>query len=82
VRKEDILEYVNRDWAAVERMKLRRWAEQPLTPTEALMACDDLRKYAQSLHPDWPTEEERRQDLANHVRVSELLGRVKLPRRH
>jgi hypothetical protein len=81
MRKEDILEYVNRDWAAIERMKLRHWSTYSQTPTEALMACGDLRNYALSLHPDWPTEKDRREDLANHIRVSESLGRVKLPRR-
>jgi hypothetical protein len=81
MRKEDILEYVNRDWAAIERMKLRHWATQRLTPTEALVACGNLRDYALSLHPDWPTEKDRREDLANHIRVSESLRRVKLPGR-
>lgn len=81
MRKEDILAYVNRDWAAIERMKLRHWATHPMTPTEALTACGDLREYALLLHPDWPTDKDRREDLANHIRVSESLGRVKLPGR-
>jgi hypothetical protein len=45
MRREDILEYVNRDWAAIARHKKRLRAEQKkrMTPTEALALADDLR---------------------------------------
>lgn len=82
MRKEDILEYVNRDWAAVERMKRWAWSEASakMTAADLLGIGDELRRHAHELHPDWPTKEHRREDLATHVRVSEALRRVKLPR--
>lgn len=78
MRKEDILEYVNRDWAAIERMKRARWSETRarMTPGDALRLGDELRRYAHMLHPDWPTEQHRRDDLATHLRVSRMLDRA------
>jgi len=79
MRKEDVLPYVNRDWDAIARMKRRSRVEMRsrMTAGDALRMGDSLRRYAHSLHPDWPTEEHRREDLLVHVRVSESLGRVK-----
>lgn len=48
-----------------------------MTPDEALRVGDELRHHMQMLRDDWPTEEERQNDLAVHVRVSESLRRVK-----
>ncbi len=79
MRKEDILAYVQRPWAEIERSK-RRWiAEQAaqMTPAEKLAVGDMLRNHALAVHPDWPTEEQRREDLAVHIRVSEALRSVK-----
>jgi len=52
-----------------------------MTPGDALRVGDDLRNYVKSLHPNWPTEEDRRNDLAVHVRVSESLRRADTTRR-
>lgn len=52
-----------------------------MTPADALRVGDDLRNYVKSLHPSWPTEEDRRNDLAVHVRVSGSLSRVDTTRR-
>lgn len=38
-----------------------------------------LRRHAIALHESWPTEEDRRNDLAMHIRVTESLRRVKPP---
>ena len=83
MRKEDILAYVNRDWAAVEKMKRERMAERAnsLTAAEKLAIGDDLRRHLYSLHPDWPTEEHRREDFDMHVRLSESLRLVHANRR-
>jgi hypothetical protein len=78
MRKEDILAFVQRDWTAIAEQK-RQWrAEQAkrMTAAEALAIGDELRRYALGLHPDWPTEQQRREDFAMHVRISESLSRV------
>jgi len=79
VRKEDVVAFVQRDWEAVATLKRRRWAEQKsrMTPAEALSVGDELRHHVSALRNDWPTEEDRRKDLACHIRLLEMLRRVK-----
>lgn len=74
--------FARRDWTAIAESKRRRWAAQKkeMTPAEALQVGDELRYHAQTLQDGWPTEADRRDDLAVHVRVSESLRRVKSPR--
>ncbi len=59
-------------------MKERFWIEQKrgMTAAEALHLADDLRVTVRNWRNDWPSEEERRSDLATHQRVSESLRSV------
>jgi hypothetical protein len=83
VRREDILAFAGRDWEAIAESKRRRWVTQKSTMTidDALQVGDELRQYAKSLHDCWPTEEDRRNDLAVHARVSWSLRCVDAARR-
>jgi hypothetical protein len=74
--------FARRDWPAIAASKKRRWAAQKrgMTPAEALQVGDQLRYHVRVLHEDWPTDADRRSDLAMHVRVSETLRRVQSPR--
>lgn len=80
---EDLQAYATRDWDQVAREKERWWAERgrELTPAEKIRIGDMLRRHAQALRPDWPSPEERREDLETHIRVSEALRRVPSPSR-
>jgi hypothetical protein len=82
MRKEDLIAYARRDWQAIAASKRQRWAEQKskMTAAEALSVGDELRHHAYTLRPGWPTEEDRRQDLASHIRVAEMLRSVKQPK--
>lgn len=70
---------LSRDWALLERLKADFWSERKrtMTPEEALHIGDELRETARRIHPDWPSEEERREDLATHIRVSAGLRLVR-----
>ena len=81
MHKEDIIAFAQRDWDAIAEHKRRYWAESAMTADERLRIADELRRYARELHPDWPTREQREEDLATHVRVGEALRRVRRPRR-
>jgi hypothetical protein len=83
VLRADILAFARRDWRAIAASKKQRWERQKasMTPAEALRVGDDLRNYVISLHGGWPTEEDRRNDLAVHIRVSGSLRRVNPARR-
>jgi hypothetical protein len=78
MKPEDIQAYMDRDWARVRKLKERYWVEQKatMTPDEALAIADSLRRQAKALRPDWPSERERAEDLATHIRVSEALRSV------
>src|SRR5512140_2676952 len=43
---------------------------------EGLLIADELRRHAQRLHPDWPSDEDRQEDLETHIRVSAALRSV------
>ena len=78
MRKEDLIAFARRDWNAIAALKRRRWTEEKsrMSPAEALSVGDELRHHVSALR-DWPTEEERLEDLASHIRLSEMLRRVK-----
>ena len=78
VKRADVESYLRRDWAGAAERKAAFWAERKarLTPLEALRLGDDLRRQVCSLRPGWPSAEERLEDLAVHLKVSELLRRA------
>ena len=78
MRKEDLIAYARRDWAAIAEHKLRVWAQlkSEMTVADALRMGDDIRAHVSAVHPEWPTKEQRSEDLATHVRVSEMLRRA------
>ena len=71
----DIRGYVSRDWAAARDGKDAYWAERVarLGPVEGLRIADELRRQAILENPAWPTDDDRREDIQNHVRVAERL---------
>lgn len=81
MRREDIIAFASRDWDAIAEHKRRYWADNAMTPDERLAIADELRNHALALHPDWPTPEQREEDLATHIRVGEALRRVRRPHR-
>jgi len=78
MREEDVIAFARRDWAAIAALKRQRWATQKsrMTPGEALRIGDELRHHVNAFRHGWPTEKDRRDDLAVHIRVSESLRRV------
>lgn len=73
-----IAEYVARDWSAARAAKADYWAARirRLGPQEGLRIADELRRQMKAIDPQWPSEAERREDLAAHVRMAELLRRA------
>jgi hypothetical protein len=78
VRKEDLIAFARRDWKAVAESKRRRWAAQKshMTAGDALRLGDELRRHVSSLKPGWPSEADRADDIAVHIRVAESLRSV------
>ena len=78
-----IAAYVARDWDAARRSKDSYWAERirRLGPGEGFRIADELRKQMLLMDPGWPHREGRLADLADHVRLHELMRRADRPRR-
>ena len=69
--------YVERDWSAFARDETRTWRDT--SPAERFRVAAELRRQVVDARPDWPSDEERAEDLATHLRVIDALRRV--PRR-
>ena len=77
--RADVESYVRRDWHAVEAAKGAFWAEQKrrLTARELFMIVDAFRAEIRSARPNWPSSEDRADDLESHRRLGEQLRRVR-----
>jgi hypothetical protein len=75
----DIRQFVSRDWDGARRAKDEYWAARiaQLGAAEGLRVADELRRQALLLDPDWPGEDDRRQDLLAHVRLARRLRRAR-----
>lgn len=76
--RDDILAFACRDWAQVAEAKTGFWRDQKreLSAAGMLALGDRLRRHAQKVRPDWPTQRDRDEDLAVHYRVAEALRAV------
>ena len=70
--------FLKRDWPALAREKQRFWAERLAAagPEEAMEIGEALRQEALAVHPDWPTPEERLEDLKAHEALAGLMRRA------
>jgi hypothetical protein len=74
---KELREYVRRDWTMLQRAKHEFWLKRRSRPAvDALQVADALRAQVRAVRPDWPTPSARAADLAAHVRLTEILGRV------
>ena len=67
----ELREYASRDWGAPERLARRERARLPVEHKVRLAV--ELYEAARGMHPGWPDEASRREDLASHQRVRALL---------
>jgi hypothetical protein len=83
VDASDLARFARRDWSLLAGLKADHWASMKSRhgAGESLLIADELRRHAQRLHPDWPSEEDRREDLETHIRVSAALRSVQAVRR-
>jgi len=78
VDPDSVRQFVRRDWSAFAASKVRFWHEFKArrSAAEVLAAADQMRTHAQRLRPDWPTRQQRLDDLLVHQRVGEALRAV------
>ena len=80
---ESLRRFARRDWEAVARSKSEHWnaIARERGDDELIRVADDLRRFALSEHPCWPSEEDRARDLETHIRVARALS-IASARRH
>lgn len=74
----DVKAYVDRGWAAAEALKRTYWAEEFARRGSAatLEASHALWEHMRRLRPDWPSDEERHDDLTHHITLKRLIDRA------
>ena len=74
----DAKAYVGRGWTAAETLTREYWAKEFASRgSEAtLEASHALWQHMRLLRPEWPSDEERRGDLAHHISLKRLIDRA------
>lgn len=68
---------LSKRWDLLAHYKDEYWRDRKqLGLREALRVVDALRTQARFFRPDWPTQEDREQDLQTHIRVAAALART------
>ena len=70
--------FARRDWQAAEVSKREHWTREFAArgPAATLEASAALWQHMRMVRPDWPTEGERREDLAHHIALKRAIDRA------
>ena len=68
----------DRDWERVREAKEQFWADEHRRqgPLAGLALCSMLWDHIRAIHPSWPNDEQRAEDLAHHLELAEKLRRI------
>lgn len=71
-------QFARRDWSAAAASKARHWraTKTGRSAADVLALADRMRVHAQQIRPDWPTPQQRLDDVRVHQRVGEALRAV------
>ena len=76
--REALRQFAGRDWAAVATSKDRFWQalKDRRSAADVLALAERMRTHARQVRPDWPTPQQRLDDVRVHQRVGEALRAV------
>lgn len=76
--REALRQFARRDWSAVATSKTHHWRalKRSRSAADVLTIADRMRLHARQLRPEWPTPQQRLDDLRVHQRVGEALRAV------
>lgn len=71
-------QFARRDWSAVATSKTSHWRtlKTARPAADVLAIADRMRVHAQQIRPEWPTPQQRLDDVRVHQRVGEALRAV------
>lgn len=69
---------MDRDWTAVAASKQAHWAHEfrERGPEATFEAASILSEHLRAVNPAWPSDDERRDDLAHHVALKRTIDRT------
>lgn len=75
---EHLRAYAQRAWHVAEALEQDHWAREVAQrgPMATFEASQALWEHMRALRPDWPSDDERRQDLADHIALKRLIDRA------
>lgn len=78
MHSDDLRAYAGRAWHVLAALEHDHWARELATrgPLATLEASQALWVHMRSVRPDWPTEADRRADLAQHVALKQAIDRA------
>ena len=70
--------FARRDWQATAALKREHWAREFAVrgPAATLEASAALWRHMRAVRPDWPSAEERQDDLAHHIALKRAIDRA------
>jgi len=71
-------DYAHRAWHVAGALEQDHWAREVAQrgPSATFEASQALWEHMRALRPDWPSDDERCQDLADHVALKRLIDRA------
>ena len=78
ITAESIREFAGRKWARIAEENQRYWADQyaKYGASATVRAAEQLWGHMKAIQPGWPSEAERADDLADHIRLKSLIDRA------
>jgi hypothetical protein len=75
---EQLRAYAQRAWHVAEALEQDHWARERADrgPRATFEASQALWEHMRAVRPDWPSDDERRQDLADHIALKRLIDRA------
>jgi hypothetical protein len=77
VHDDDVRAYTHRPWHVAAALKqAHRARELAGNPLATFEASQSLWMHMREIHPHWPTDAERQEDLAHHVSLKHAIDRA------
>ena len=78
MNRNEIREFANRDWKQLSKFDRSHWAKEYRRSGSATIqkVSQILWQHMKHIRPEWPNEQERSNDLENHIVLKKLLDQA------